>query len=196
MTITVFRYNEWQWKLSWWMLVSSSSFSYNVVLLENTHQFMGELWAENTTKKANFGLEVQQRFCDSFRGERKPENTTADELKVSPVSLKPIYTRPPLSATFFGGHSIHWLLFKPLYKGHLFLSQRWPFWRGSTVYCTPVKGYCGWTVTQQFKGRCSRYFTNRLAHTIILWWHVSFNVIYMHFTSILLSDGNWAWGAL
>ena len=99
MTITVFRYNEWQRKLSWWMLISPSSFSCNVVLLESTYQFMGELWAENTTKKANFGLEVQQRFCDSFRGERKPENITADEPKVSPVSLKLIYTWPPLSAT-------------------------------------------------------------------------------------------------
>ena len=90
------------------------------------------------------------------------------------------------TAPLFGGHSIHWLLFKPLYKGHLFLSQRSPLRTGSTVYCTPVKDYCGWTVTQQFKGRRSRDFTiwaypNRLAHTIILWWHVSFNVIYMHF---------------
>ena len=99
MTITVFRYNEWQRKLSWWMLVSSSSFSYNVVLLEITDQFMGELWAENTTKKANFGLEVQQRFCDSVRWDRKPENIIADELKVSPVSLKSMYTQPPLSVT-------------------------------------------------------------------------------------------------
>ena len=88
------------------------------------------------------------------------------------------------TAPLFGGHSIHWLLFKRLYKGHLFLSQRSPLRRGSTVYCTPVKDYCGWTVTQQFKGRRSRDFTiwaYRLAHTIILWWHVSFNVIYMHF---------------
>ena len=105
------------------------------------------------------------------------------------------------TATFSGGHSIHWLLFKPLYKGPLFLSQKWPLRRGSTVYCTPAKGYFGWTVTQQFKGRCSRYFTiwaypTRLAHVIILWWHVSFNVIYLHFSSILLSEGNWAWGAL
>ena len=36
-------------------------------------------------------------------------------------------------ATFFCGHSIHWLLFKPLYNGHFILSPRWPLWRGSTV---------------------------------------------------------------
>ena len=38
------------------------------------------------------------------------------------------------TATFFGGQSIHWLLFKPLYNGHFFMSLRWPFWTGSTVH--------------------------------------------------------------
>ena len=39
------------------------------------------------------------------------------------------------TATLFcpGRQSIHWLLFKPLYNGHLLLSPRWPLWRGSTV---------------------------------------------------------------
>ena len=34
---------------------------------------------------------------------------------------------------FFGGESIHWLLFKTLYNGHFRLSQRWSLWRGSMV---------------------------------------------------------------
>ena len=35
--------------------------------------------------------------------------------------------RSPLSTTasFFGGQSIHWLLFNPLYNGHFLLSPRW-----------------------------------------------------------------------
>ena len=37
------------------------------------------------------------------------------------------------TATFFGGQSLHWLLFKPLYKGHFLLPPTWPLLRGSTV---------------------------------------------------------------
>ena len=49
------------------------------------------------------------------------------QYTVKPTFYK--YSRSPTNghfsetATFFGAQSIHWLLFKPLYIGHFFLSQ-------------------------------------------------------------------------
>ena len=37
------------------------------------------------------------------------------------------------TGTFFGGQSIHWLLFKPLYNGYFLLSPRWPLRSGSSL---------------------------------------------------------------
>ena len=48
-----------------------------------------------------------------------------------------IITVEPLSTTasFFGGQSIHWLMFKPLYNSQFLLSPaRWPLRKGSTVF--------------------------------------------------------------
>ena len=52
------------------------------------------------------------------------------------TTVEPFTKRGHLSttATFFGGQSIHWLLFKLLYKGRFLLSPRWPLWKGSTVH--------------------------------------------------------------
>ena len=41
--------------------------------------------------------------------------------------------QPLYNGHFFGGQSIHWLLFQPLYKGHFVLSPRWLLWRSWTV---------------------------------------------------------------
>ena len=39
--------------------------------------------------------------------------------------------QPPLyNGHFFGGQSIHSLLFQPLYSGHFFLTPRWQLYRG------------------------------------------------------------------
>ena len=62
-----------------------------------------------------------------------------------------IAVEPPLTATvfttghFFGGRSIHWLLFKPLYNGRFFLSTRWQLGKGSTAYkYMNVSEWCTW----------------------------------------------------
>ena len=58
------------------------------------------------------------------------------------------------TATFFGGQSTHWLLFKPVYNGHFLLSPRWPL-RG--INCTRTKvSYpscnllCIWYISELF----------------------------------------------
>ena len=55
---------------------------------------------------------------------------------VFPLIVCLFITVEPLStmASFFGGQSIHWLMFKPLYSSQFILSPRWPLWRGSTVF--------------------------------------------------------------
>ena len=47
---------------------------------------------------------------------------------------------PPISASVFDGQSIHCLLFKPLYNGHLFLSQRWPLRKSLAVHRILIEG--------------------------------------------------------
>ena len=42
--------------------------------------------------------------------------------------------KPPLMATFFGGQSIHWLFFIPLYNGHFLLPQGVHCGEASTVF--------------------------------------------------------------
>ena len=56
-----------------------------------------------------------------------------------------------MSATIFGGQSIHWPLFKPLFKGHLYNDH---FFSGPKVAfvqhesCLLVSGYLNWSLAQ------------------------------------------------
>ena len=47
----------------------------------------------------------------------------------------------PLQQPFFGGQSIHSLLFKPLYNGHFLLSTRWPLLFPHVVSASSMKKY-------------------------------------------------------
>ena len=50
-------------------------------------------------------------------------------ITVEPLLTATSLQRPPLcNGHFFGGKSIHWLLFKPLYCGHVLLSPRSLLW--------------------------------------------------------------------
>ena len=67
---------------------------------------------------------------------------------------KILYIQSNLTATFCGGQSINWLLFKPPYNGHFLLSPRWPLWRGlnksQCTDCPPKTVYCSLGVASHF----------------------------------------------
>ena len=50
-------------------------------------------------------------------------------------------SQSPLQQPFFGGQSIHSLLFKPLYNGHFLLSPRWPLLFPHVVSASSMKKY-------------------------------------------------------
>ena len=66
-------------------------------------------------------------------------HTTANTHATMLGVIASVCTQPYSTTTsFFGRHSIHWLLFKPLYNGHFLLSPGWPLWGDSTVYTTRI----------------------------------------------------------
>ena len=50
-------------------------------------------------------------------------------------------SQSPLQQPFFGGQSIHSLLFKPLYNGHFLLSPMWPLLFPHVVSASSMKKY-------------------------------------------------------
>ena len=87
-------------------------------------------------------------------------STTVTSLQRSPLYNGHLST----TASFFGGQSIHWLMFKPLYNGHFLLSPRWPL-RREIRKCTYFWKLPG----SRFKGF--------VAHTpwfmLVTWRHIS-----------------------
>ena len=87
-------------------------------------------------------------------------STTVTSLQWPPLYNSDLST----TASFFGGQSIHWLLFNPLYNGHFLLSPRWPL-RREIRKCTYFWKLPG----SRFKGS--------VAHTpwfmLVTWRHIS-----------------------
>ena len=50
-------------------------------------------------------------------------------------------SQSPLQQPFFGGQSIHSLLFKPFYNGHFLLSPTWPLLFSHVVSASSMKKY-------------------------------------------------------
>ena len=54
------------------------------------------------------------------------ENSFVDFISILVILRTSTNGHLSTTAIFFGGQSIHWLLFQPLYNGHLLLTPRWP----------------------------------------------------------------------